>query len=646
MPDGNRTRQPNWPAGDAHQSLDLLDAVLTSMVDGLVVADPQHRFLVFNQEAQRILGTGPDDSAPADWSSHFGLYLGDRTTPIPTDELPLIRALRGERGTMEAYVRHDGATDGVWVDCTYSPVLDADGRVIAAVTVFRDVTRSVEARQALTQSERRLAQAERVAQIGSWEWDVTKDCIVWTDEHFRLMGAEPGAFEPTYRGFIEAIHPQDRAKVEHAVDAALRGFKPYEAEYRVRRPDGTERIFHGMGEVTRDAAGRPTRMLGVTRDVTDQRRAEAALLHRSNELRAIIESTTDSIYIKDLCGRYILANPVAADVIAGMPAAELLGKCDEEVFDADTARRIREADQQVLEHDAAETFELPVVSLRGASGVYLSTKFPFRSPAGELLGLIGIARDITERKRLEETLRTQYEHIRELDRLRTDMVNAVSHDLRTPLTAILGYAELMQDAVAMGETDRLDDYVDQVVRNTRRMERMVEDLLDFARLESRTFALACDRVDFRQVVAEIVESFRPQAQLAHIALRADLPESPLPVAIDVPRMQRVLANLIGNALKFTPEGGLIRVRAATSDHRLRCEVRDTGVGIEPDEQPRLFQRFSQLEAGRRARGGLGLGLWISKALVEAHGGAIGVTSEPGRGSTFWFTLPVVDEAAP
>jgi PAS domain S-box-containing protein len=375
-------------------------------------------------------------------------------------------------------------------------------------------------------------------------------------------------------------------------------------------------------------------------DRAERERISRALAESEQRLRFIIEHTTDSIYIKDLAGRYVLANRVAAEVIAGVPIAELLGRRDDQVFEPDTVRRVRAADARVLERDEPETFELSTTSLCGHQGVYLSTKFPFRSPSGELLGIIGIARNISERKCLEETLRRQYEQICELDRLKTDLVNAVSHDLRSPLTAILGYAELMQDALEAHEPDRLSHHVTHIMKNTRRLARMVDDLLDFARFESGTFELVREETDFRLVVSEILESFAPQAQAAGLTLRAELPDVPLPVRIDVARIQRVLANLIGNALKFTPAGGEIRVRAGSQGAQLRCTVTDTGIGVAASDIPRLFQRFSQLEAGRDARGGLGLGLWISRTLVEAHGGHIGVSSDRGQGSTFWFTLPL------
>jgi signal transduction histidine kinase len=256
-----------------------------------------------------------------------------------------------------------------------------------------------------------------------------------------------------------------------------------------------------------------------------------------------------------------------------------------------------------------------------------------------LIGVMAISRDITERKRLEAQLRDQYEKLKELDKLKGDFVNAVSHDLRTPLTSILGFAEFLEDEIGGLLSPQQRGFVEQIENSTKRLEGMVNDLLDFARLDAGTFRLHCVESDLVGRVRDLVESLRPQAEERRLELRTELPRGPLMHVLDPQRIDRVLANLIGNALKFTPEGGRIVVKLVEEPEGLVCEVSDTGSGIAPEDLPKLFQRFTQLEAGARMKAGTGLGLSISKAQVEAHGGTIGVRSMPGEGSTFWFRLP-------
>lgn len=365
----------------------------------------------------------------------------------------------------------------------------------------------------IRESERRLNQAQQVAHVGSWEWDLLSDRVTMSDENIRLLGLTPRDSISTYDAFLQRVHPDDRALVDERLQRAIRGEAPYAAEFRVVRADGEVRILFGQAEVIVDEAHRPKRMLGT--------------LH-----------------------------------------------------------------------------------------------------------------DVTERKRLEDELRDRYERIKELDRLKNAFINAVSHDLRTPLTSIKGYAEFLEDEIGGPLSQQQHDFVLQIEKGTERLVHMVDDLLDYARLGAGTFRLKIEPGDFSEKIREVAESLRPQQEDLGLRMEVEVPETPLVVPMDPQRIERVLVNLIGNAFKYTPSGGRVRVRARLGTEGLVCEVEDTGVGIEPVDIPKLFEPFSQLESGIR-KGGTGLGLNICKAIVEAHGGSIGVRSNgAGKGSLFWFTLPL------
>lgn len=241
---------------------------------------------------------------------------------------------------------------------------------------------------------------------------------------------------------------------------------------------------------------------------------------------------------------------------------------------------------------------------------------------------------------IQESARRQAEldQARELDRLKTNFVGAVSHDLRTPLTSIMGYAEFLEDEIGGALNPDQLEFVTQIHKGARRLEFLLNDLLDFARLDAGTFKLTLSTSDLRATFEEVVEGLRPQIEEAELTLSADVPETPLLAPMDTQRIERVLTNLLSNAIKFTPPGGKIRMSARLDGRELLCEIEDTGEGIASQDIPKLFQHFSQLKSGEK-RGGTGLGLSICKAIVEAHGGTIGVRSTLGEGSTFWFTLP-------
>ncbi|MEB3222785.1 MAG: ATP-binding protein [Candidatus Sericytochromatia bacterium] len=232
--------------------------------------------------------------------------------------------------------------------------------------------------------------------------------------------------------------------------------------------------------------------------------------------------------------------------------------------------------------------------------------------------------------------------LRELDRLKGNFVSSVSHELRTPLTTVLGYAEFLEDGVAGPLTEEQLAFVHQIQASTARLQRLVDDLLDFARIDAGTFTLRREPRDVCALLEGVASSLRPMVEEAQLRLSLACAAAPCVAVVDAQRLEQVLTNLITNATKFTPAGGVITASVGAEGGLVRVEVRDTGTGIAPEDLPRLFQRFSQLN---HLKGGTGLGLSISRALVEAHGGQMGVTSEPGQGACFWFTLPA-DGGAP
>lgn len=241
-------------------------------------------------------------------------------------------------------------------------------------------------------------------------------------------------------------------------------------------------------------------------------------------------------------------------------------------------------------------------------------------------------------------LRKANEHLQELDRLKSEFVNAVSHELRTPLTSIMGYAEFLEDQIGGRLSADQHTFVYHIQDGTRRLQQLVDDLLDFARLEAGTFRLVLRPADLNQIVRAVIDSLRPQVQRRSLELLADLPRESTVMEVDPGRIEQVLINLVNNAIKFTPAGGRISVGLRAQTGQIRLTVTDTGIGIPPDHLAKLFQKFYQVDpSSTRRQGGAGLGLSIAKGLVEAHGGQIGVESEVGKGSTFWITLPMAGQ---
>jgi signal transduction histidine kinase len=236
-------------------------------------------------------------------------------------------------------------------------------------------------------------------------------------------------------------------------------------------------------------------------------------------------------------------------------------------------------------------------------------------------------------------------HLEETDQLKRDLLDTTSHELRTPLTSIIGYAEFLEEEIGGPLVGEQPEYVAQIKKGAARMRRIVDDMLDCARLEAGMFRVTPRRFDLRILLQYETSSLRPQAHEMSVKLDIEIPNEPIDTFADPQSVGQVLLNLASNGLKFTPPGGTVRVRARQVGATIRVEVVDSGIGIALEHRQHIFEKFYQVDpSATRERGGTGLGLAICKALVEAQHGQIGVDSELGQGSTFWFTLPVFVEA--
>ncbi len=274
-------------------------------------------------------------------------------------------------------------------------------------------------------------------------------------------------------------------------------------------------------------------------------------------------------------------------------------------------------------------------------------------PDGEVIGYIGAGEDITERLRTEEALRTALEHehasvirLEEVDHVKQELVSNVSHELRTPITSIAGYAELLADG-SLGElTEGQVDALERIGRNTGRLGQLVEDLLTLSRAESGQLELEHEQVDLRAVVRDAREMFDEALRNRSLDVRLSLPDEPVSVVGDARALERVVANLMGNGIKFTPDGGQVKVIVAEDGHEVSITVCDNGLGIPLEDQQHLFTRFFRASAAtEHAIQGTGLGLSIVHSIVSQHGGSVSIDSAPGSGTTVTVLLPNLNDPA-
>ena len=373
----------------------------------------------------------------------------------------------------------------------------------------------------------------------------------------------------------------------------------------------------------------------IARDVTATKRLERDARHFS----AIIASSEDAIISKNLEGTIITWNR-AAERMFGYAAAEIIGRSIRLIVPTDRQAEEDHVLATVARGDTVEHFETIRQRKDGTFVPISLTVSPIRDTSGRVIGASKIARDITDRVEADEERRRLLEIARSASHLKDDFLATLSHELRTPLSAIVGYIRLMQSGLL--PPDKQGQAVETISRNATSLTQIVEDVLDVSRIVSGKLRLNVQPVELAEIVREAIATMQPASEAKGI--RVDLMLDPVATQVsgDPDRLRQVLWNLFSNGVKFTPRGGRVQIRLERVNSHVEVTVADNGIGIPAEFLPHLFERFTQADSGvSRLHGGLGLGLAISRHLVELQGGRISAQSPgPGLGSTFCVELPI------
>jgi two-component system sensor histidine kinase/response regulator len=607
-------------SGDAFYRV-LLDAlplgIATLDRDGTILYANPHLASLLEAPAERIVGAPITDFLPEKKcaAATAALTRGDDGAPLEFGELL--------RSTGEPFP----IAGSLWL-------VPYGSDPLACLTVS-DLSASRHLEEELLASRETLTEARRLARLGGWEWNVVTNAFKWSDEIYALFGLTPGEIDPTFDTFVEHVHPGDRDSLQRAIDAALLDHEHFKLEFRAVRTDGDERVVVAQGEAFHDGEGRPLRMVGTTRDITEARRA--ARMH------AVLESAPDAMVIADDSGTISLVN-AQTERLFGYDRQEMVG----EPVAMLVPGRLRDRHAKHVEG----YFEKPTIRPMGV-GLILQgrrkdgSEFPAEIslspvPDGTTTAVSASIRDVTEHQLVEEELRAARDDALRASQLKSDFVANVSHEIRTPLNGVVGMAELL-----LATELRLDqrEYADVIRTSADALMAVINDILDFSKIEAGKMELEAGDFGPRKLVDEVCAIVAGAAAGKGIELIVGADQNvPHSVRADGNRVQQVLGNLLSNAVKFTPSGEVaVRVSATEIQGgrlQLRFEVRDTGIGIASGDAARLFESFAQADSSTtREYGGTGLGLAIAKRLVELMGGRIGVQSTLGRGSTFWFTVP-------
>jgi len=643
-----------------------LSRVLEDAPIGMAIVGPDGRFLRVNHVLCEIVGYPADEL--------LRLRFQDITHPedLGTDVAMAQQLLRGEIPRYQLskrYLRKDGSS--VETMLSVSLVRDPYGEPVHFISQIEDITLRRQAERALADSEKRLRLLIGNAPDGIFIADIEGRYTEVNPSGCRLLGCTRE--EIIGRTIFDFISSEDVSRLLEVRKRLLAGASDV-GEWRMRRGDGRWITIEVSATILEDG-----RWLGFVRDITLRKRMEREQ-HLLAEAGRVLACTLDHEEI--LAGVAGLAVRFLADlcIIDLLDESGLVRTVEAACADPsrrELARRLREREwgrvppplvQKVLQCCEAASFTegLPPNFIDAVSGCpeqrevlrelnphgYMAVCLVARGTAIGTMRFFSVhperrfdeevfwlAQELANRAALALDNARLYLAAGRATRSRDEVLGIVAHDLRNPLNAISLSAQALtrrQDPPAAGRPG--GEHLERILRSAGFMAKLIRDLLDMTKLEAGRLRLEVECHSVGSLLAEAVEMLRPVAAERSIALRSTGLESPWRVKADRARVLQVFSNLIGNALKFTEEGGSIRVGAELKGEEVRFFVADTGPGIAEEQLPHVFDRFWQ--ARRADQRGAGLGLTISKGLVEAHGGRVGVESQLGAGSTFWFTLPV------
>jgi len=587
-----------------------------------------------NRSAERFLRLDRKDIIGRKTGSYSAGYLPDgrKASDVFNEELERART-EGNHNFIWKSTRDDGSE--VIVDVTVT-LIELEGKP-AIFATWRDITEKKKAEVELKVNEAKLQEAQAIGHLGNWEINLNTGLIKGSDEAARIYGMEPGSEYPL--NYVQsAVLPEYRAQMDKELKELIEGKRNYDQEFLIRRfNDGAYRWLHSKAEFVTNGAGTPPRIVGIVQDITE-RKLVAEELHKSRTfLSDIIENNGALIYVKDKFGVHQLVNKKWEET-TGLTRDKVIGKSDIEIFPDGDAEKFRLVDMQtIMEGKIIECEE--VLSTPSGNKHFLTIKFPMRE-GGEITGLCGISTEITERKEAESKLQKYTEELQDLNHTKDKFFSIIAHDLKNPFHGLINLSRmLLQDYMILTEDEKIS-FIKSIEDLSNNTYKLLENLLDWSRVQTGRMPLNIETFNLLSELYPTITILRQSAANKNITFNYTIEQSAV-IRADKNMLSTIVRNIVTNAVKFTQQGGKISLNVKYLDDRIEFAVSDTGIGIDKEDLSNLFRIDKNIKTlGTAKEKGTGIGLLLCKELVEKHNGEIWAESETGKGTTFYFTIPV------
>ncbi|MBI1924959.1 PAS domain S-box protein [Candidatus Poribacteria bacterium] len=621
------------------QERDLLNSLMDNIPDSIYFKDANSRFIRINKALAVRFGLSAPSGAVG--KTDFDFFTQEHAQQAYADEQKVIRTGQPLLGKEEKETWHDRVT---YASTTKVPLRDKDGKIIGTFGISRDITEHELAEAALRESEDRLRRAVHDApfpiMLHAEDGEVLLISKAWTE----LTGYTHDDI-PTISDWTERAYGQRKNLVQADIDGLYNlNERKKEGAYVITTSSGETRTWDFSSAPLGQLPDGRRLVISMAMDVTDRVRAEETLAAKEKLYRTLIESIPHVIWLGKADGNVTYQNKAYED-LTGRPLTETLGFGWAADLHPDDKEELLKKYEDAYKRGKDYRGEC---RFRAKDGSYKTVYYigtPVLDDSGKIINWVGINMDITERVQAEAELQGAKEDAEYANRAKSEFLANMSHELRTPLNAIIGFAEILRDELLGPINDEQKDLIVDIHTSGRHLLVMINDILDLSKIEAGKMELQLELFSVVEAVEEVNTVIRAIANKKQIELSLEFDQD-VSIEADKVKFKQMLYNLLSNAVKFTSEGGHVTTKFGIFEDELIVQVIDTGVGIKLEDQNKLFQAFTQLDASKsREHKGTGLGLALTKRLVELHEGKIWVESEYRKGSTFLFRLPLRQQTA-